>query len=160
MKVLIILIGLTFFSCNPEQPKSNSIQNESEQSLKPDYKIALKFINDYVTFCNDLSSNLSTNQWLKNQPLVTTKFQNELEKIIIEAKTNDPELGLGFDPILDAQDYPDKFELSKTDDKYLIVKGIDWPNFQLTLKLDLIDGNWLVDGSGIINIPSNKRIER
>lgn len=72
----------------------------------------------------------------------------------------DSELGLGFDPILDAQDNPDEFEIDYTDSVYLIVKGVKWPEFRLTIKLKFETNKWLVDGSGIVNIAENRRIKR
>lgn len=70
-------------------------------------------------------------------------------------------MGLGFDPIFDAQDYPDKgFKIDKQDSTYVIVKGINWPDFRLSLRLTFEDRQWLVDGAGVINIPTNKRAKR
>jgi len=75
----------------------------------------------------------------------------------------DPEIGLGFDPILDAQDYPDKgFEIVHSDstNEFVTVRGIDWPEFLLVLRLANHENKWLVDGSGVINIPENRRADR
>jgi hypothetical protein len=86
-----------------------------------------------------------------------------LKKIIEDAYEKEPEVGLDFDPILDAQDYPDKgFELESLDEKtnYLTVRGKDWADFKLTIKIIEENGNWLVDGCGIINIPTDKRAKR
>jgi len=69
----------------------------------------------------------------------------------------DPELGLDEDPIFDAQNYPDKgFELAAFDSKtnYVVVKGKNWPDFKLTLKMVAENNTWLVDGCGLIKIPS------
>lgn len=95
--------------------------------------------------------------------LVTIGFKTEFKKIIDDALKQDPELGLDADPIFDAQDYPDKgFELDTFDEKtnYITLKGKDWSEFKLTLKMLEQNGNWLVDGCGIINIPANKRAKR
>ena len=43
---------------------------------------------------------------------------------------------------------------------YLTVKGKDWPDFKLTMKMALENGKWVVDGSGIVNIPENEQAER
>ena len=80
-----------------------------------------------------------------------------------EAYKIEPDLGLDVDPIFDAQDYPDKgFDLESFDRKtnFVVVKGKDWADFKLTLKMVLENENWLVDGCGIINIPKDKRIAR
>ena len=68
---------------------------------------------------------------------VTTEFKIELKRILKEAEENDPKLGLGFDPILDAQNNPNEFEIDKTDSEFLIVKGENWTNVQLSLKMKL-----------------------
>nr|MBP6315517.1 hypothetical protein [Chitinophagaceae bacterium] len=76
------------------------------------------------------------------------------------AYKQDPELGLGFDPIFDAQDYPEKgFELVSFDEKtnFIVVKGKDWADFKLTLKMVEENEQWLVEGCGIINIPKDKQ---
>jgi hypothetical protein len=64
---------------------------------------------------------------------VTVGFKVELKRIIDEAEKNDPELGLGFDPVLDAQDNPSKFEIDNTDSEYLIVKGVKWADFEIEI---------------------------
>ena len=72
-------------------------------------------------------------------------------------------MGLDFDPIFDAQDFPDKgFELVSSDKNsgYITVKGKDWPEFVLVIRIVYLDNKWLVDGSGIINIPESKRAKR
>ncbi len=127
---------------------------------EPDYEVGVQFINDYLNFCNDLQTNTGIVEWIGNRQDVSNEFKSELKRIIKEAESRDPELGLGFDPILDAQDNPDQFEIAHKDSEYLIVKGIDWPDFQLTLKLKLEGENTLVDGSGIINVLTEKRIKR
>tara|TARA_B100000941_G_C28478964_1_gene540941 strand:+ start:1161 stop:1604 length:444 start_codon:yes stop_codon:yes gene_type:complete len=120
----------------------------------------IKFINDYLDFSNDLKSEIGLIEWVNQRHDVTGEFKNELNRILEEAEKNDPELGLGFDPILDAQDSPNRFKLDKSESEYLIVKGENWTEFRLTLKMKLVDNKWLVDGAGIINVPENRRIKR
>jgi hypothetical protein len=69
----------------------------------------------------------------------------------------EPGYGLGFDPILDAQDNPEKFEIVRKDGSFLVVRGVDWPEFTVTMKLKLIGLQWLVEGCGIVNIPEEKK---
>jgi hypothetical protein len=40
------------------------------------------------------------------------------------------------------------------------VKGKDWTDFKLTIKVVLENGKWLIDGCGIVNIPNEKRSKR
>lgn len=131
-----------------------------KQSSGPNYQLAVQFINDYLDYSNDLQSEIGLIEWVNKRDDVTVEFKSELKRILEDAEKSDPELGLGFDPILDAQDSPNKFELYNTDSEYLVVRGHDWTEFKLTLKMKLVDKNWLVDGSGIINVPKNNRINR
>jgi hypothetical protein len=132
-------------------------------SQRRNEKIALEFINDYVEFCNDRNSELGIIEWISMQSNVTDKFKNELERIITQARKENPELGLGFDPILDAQDYPDNgFEMETVDknSELITVKGIDWSDFKLNVKMEVKNDNWLVNGSGIVNMNENERIKK
>ncbi|MFD1874913.1 hypothetical protein [Hymenobacter bucti] len=124
---------------------------------------AVAFINAYVANCNKKKGAVEIAQWVDSYKLTTTRFKTELKKLLADAYREDPELGLDADPIVDAQDYPDKgFELDSFDGQtnYVIVKGKNWPDFKLTMKMVLENNNWLVDGCGIINMPVTKRITR
>jgi hypothetical protein len=156
----ILLLGLAFLSCKSTNSKSEHSRNKPIPSSEPNYKVTIQFINDYLDFSNDRQSEVGLIEWINQRHDVTVGFKNELNRIFKQAEKNDPELGLGFDPILDAQDNPNRFELDKAESEYLIVKGENWPEFRLTLKMKLVDNKWLVDGAGIINVPENKRIKR
>ncbi|MBP1613806.1 MAG: hypothetical protein H6Q13_1254 [Bacteroidetes bacterium] len=130
-------------------------------NLEPSSTIALKFINQYVIFCSQQTS--PNSKWIKNNKLLTEKFKSTYNILVDSAIKADPEIGLDFDPILDAQDYPDKgFELVKYDNKtgFVTLKGKDWPDFILVMKIVNQGNKWLVDGSGVINIPENNRAKR
>ncbi|MBB3696474.1 hypothetical protein KMW28_10210 [Flammeovirga yaeyamensis] len=125
--------------------------------------IAVKFINDYVSYrnsCNDWKEILN---WIDNYPNVSVSFKNELYKIILETEKNEPEMGLDFDPIFDAQDFPDdRFKLFNYDKStnYLTVESLSWKGFYITIKIKKIDNSWLVDGCGVINIPKSRQAKR
>jgi 1,4-alpha-glucan branching enzyme len=89
-------------------------------------------------------------------------MKKEMKKLFDEAERQDPEMGLGFDPILDAQDNPEEFEIETADAKtgYVIVRGKDWKDFRVAMVLKQEDGKWLVDGCGAVNVPKGKRIAR
>jgi hypothetical protein len=168
-RFFLLILGLCLFSCNQkkENTYSKTLHPESSETItaiskKSPSHNALKFINDYVENSNKIKGALEIVEWTKTNKLSTNDFKKELEIILIEARKNDPTLGLGFDPILDAQDYPNTFELDSTyiDEKYLIVKGKMWPEFKLTMKIIKEKDMWMIDGCGIVNIPSNRRIER
>jgi hypothetical protein len=123
-------------------------------------EVALTFINSYVENCNKRKEATGITEWVSSSDLVTQKFKNEFKRVVDEAYQEDPELGLDADPIFDAQDYPDKFVLDSEEGVYLTARGKDWPEFKLKMKVEKATDKWLVDGCGIINIPSDRRIVR
>lgn len=151
----IFLIGLIILSC--QTTKNESSEMTITQSTEPSYELAIQFINDYLNFSNDLNTEVGLIEWIEKRNDVTVDFKNELKRIIEEAEKNDPELGLGFDPILNAQDSPYKFVFDKIESNYLTVKDEKWSDFKLTLKIKSKNDIWMIDGSGIINIPEHKR---
>jgi hypothetical protein len=164
MKILLILTAFIFISCF-RQAENNSMSLTSANNLKinSDENVALTFINNYVTFCIPVSPATNDTNWIRNNPLLSNNFKTTYYNLINSALKNDPELGLGFDPIFDAQDFPDKgFVLVNSDAKtgLVTVKGKDWPEFILVLKVVEQDGKYLVDGSGVINIPEDERAKR
>jgi hypothetical protein len=124
---------------------------------------ALTFINLYVANCNKNNESVDIVEWVNANHLATNRFKTALKTMMEEAYKQDPEIGLGFDPIFDGQDYPDQgFELESHDSQsnFIIVKGKNWDDFKLTLKVVLENNKWLVDGCGIINIPNDKKSKR
>lgn len=168
MKLIIIILTIILFSSCRQNSRNKTVNevrsiesNELNDNLPVD--IALKFINMYVDNCNKMQESIGVVEWVNSNNLTTSHFKTELKSIIDEAYKIDPEMGLDADPIFDAQDYPDKgFELESFDNKtnYIVVKGKEWIDFKLTMKMVLESDNWLVDGCGIINIPNDKRIAR
>ncbi len=155
---------LLFLSCQTaseesETPTSEDVVENTEQST-PDYAVALKFINDYANVIYNGESVPSEVDWVQSRNDVTKEFISEIQRIVEEGFKVDPEMGLGFDPIVDAQDLPESFKIERAEGEYVIVQGVDWPDFKLTMRLKEVDGKWLVHGCGIVNIPGNKRMER
>jgi len=151
---------LSYCSCINETKNQKTDETINQQN-KPDYEIALNFINDYVNYQNSKKKNNSDSLWVNQNPLLTSSFKQQYNLIIQSALPDDP--GLGFDPIVNAQDYPDKgFEimLEEPNSGFLSVKGIEWSDFLLTMKIVENQGKWLVDGCGIINIPTEKQAKR
>ena len=151
-----------------EVVSDTSTQSPSPTIFKtdsPNSKIdkALAFINGYVDNCNRMNQRIDDVVWVNSNNLASKSFKVELKRILDDAYKEEPEVGLDFDPILDAQDWPDKgFELEAIDERthFLTVRGKDWPKFKLTMKIIEENGTWLVDGCGIINIPKDKKAER
>ena len=157
--LMFVMIG---FSCNTQTNNNTKVQAESKDSeMIPDSNIALQFINDYASFCSQ--SPTKVKDWIAKNPLLTDNFKTAYKNHLDSAYKADPEMGLDFDPIFDAQDFPDQgFELVSCDNKtgYVTVKGKYWPEFVLVTKIVNHDNKWLVDGSGVINIPENRRAKR
>jgi hypothetical protein len=135
--------------------EENENGKETKKNNSPE-NIALTFINSYIEDCNKMKKSVGYLSFVKSSKLTTEKFKNELQKIVDEAEKEDPEMGLDFDPIVPGNDHPDEgFELKHFDKKnnLIIVKGKNWADFEVTMKLVLENGKWLIDGCGIVNIP-------
>lgn len=133
---------------------------ESEASSDDEnYQAALDFINAYVESIDQLE----VLEFVTNSSLSTEKLHTELENIVILAWEENPRIGLQFDPLFDAQDYPaEGFELHEFDSKtgYVMVKGIDWEDFKVAMRVVNENGHILVDGCGVVNMPEDKQAER
>lgn len=157
--ILVYVIALVSISCGT---KTNDKAPQPDSSQLPDASVAVKFINDYVSFISKSGFEEGAVTWVRGKERVTEDFKNALRKLIEEAYREDPEMGLDFDPILNAQDYPEgAFVLSTSDpDGYVTVQGKDQPEFKVVVKLKLIGNKWMVDGAGAINIPEEKQPNR
>ncbi len=162
--LILAMFCLGLFSCNSEN-KTNPETSAApiEKPIVPDFNVALDFINDYTQFCVKRDPRSNEANWIKQNSLLTVNFKNRYKSLLDSAQKKDPELGLGSDPIFDAQDFPEKgFSLLKIDtlNRYVTVVGNDWKEFELVLKVDQENNKWLVDGAGTINIPEDKRAKR
>lgn len=159
--LFLIVVSITYSPTAIACKNTNEIKYILINSENP-VNIALEFINSYVKNIEKLNGSKGMYEWVKINKLVSENFKNELKKIIDQAKRKNPSMGLSFDPILNAQEYPEKGFVLESYDKttnYIIVKGIDWPEFRVPIKVILTDNIWLVDGCGVVNIPKEKRLE-
>ena len=165
MKKLIFLISLSFciISCTQNPGDKTSETKESKDSLTSgDLDFALEFINGYIDNLNKGEDQIDMLDWANSNKLVTPEFKKDLLRIIDEANREDPDWGLGYDPILNAQDYPQSgFEIVSFDpvSNLIYFQGIDWDDFKLTLMAKRVDGVWLVDGCGDVNMPKEDLTE-
>ncbi len=182
-KIIIILTLLSIVSCKKDIENENlELKKVSEETNNPKAEInsqlseeketikdnspentALTFINSYIVDSNKMNKSVGYLNFVKSSNLTTKSFKIELQKIVDEAEKLDPEMGLDFDPIIDGQDYPDEgFELKHFDTKsnFIIVKGKNWADFEVTMKLIFENEKWLIDGCGIVNIPKNNQSKR
>jgi hypothetical protein len=140
---------------NKEQSESTILEEKTQT--------ALKFMNAYVENCNQMASAIEVVAWVDARDEVTLDFRNELKKIMDEAYASDPEMGLGADPLFDAQDWPEEgFEVDAIEEgtEYVTLKGKNWPQFKVTLKVIDKNGKWLIDGCGMVNIPEDKKADQ
>lgn len=150
---ILLLITIVFLSCNSQtevKTNDNSVHAD-DAKLIPDCNVAVKFINDYTEFTSSKKA-ADDSAWIAHNPLLTGNFKLTYKNLLDSARKADPELGLDFDPIFDAQDYPNKgFELNNCDSTagYVSVRGKDWKEFILALKVIHQNDQWLVDGAGV-----------
>ena len=158
---LIVVLGI---SCNKQSNKKMESQSTtSTKESTPDFNVAIKFINNYVDICNPKDKIIDESIWIERNPLLTKKFKATYKNLIEAAYKDEPEVGLDFDPIFDGNDFPDKgFEILEKNDQtaYIVLRGINQPEYTLTMKVVKQNNVWLVDGSGIINIPKDKQAKR
>ncbi|MCV9389369.1 hypothetical protein [Reichenbachiella ulvae] len=172
-QIILIFAVATFYSCttssstNSDKVEATDIKNTASELKAPislSYStIALKFINAYVDNANKMSQSVEMQDWVNSSDLVSNDFRAELDKIIKEAFEEDPEYGLGFDPIFDAQDYPEEgLVLLNYDSTSNIatVRGKQWEAFLLNIRMTNQNGQVLVDGCGVVNIPLELRAKR
>lgn len=159
-KLFSIFIALILISCSNQTDKTNSADDKKVTVFKLDSTASIKFANEYVELNNKMVGLSEISSWIENNNLITDNFKKSYKAIIDNVSEEEP---LEADPIFDAQDYPDKgFEIESYDKNtgYIILKGIDWSDFKINLKLTNSNDQTLVDGCGIVNIPDNKRIKR
>ena len=160
---IFLFIVLTYSCSTRNEKKKTIVEVQKIETTTPDFSVALKFINDYADYCNKLmNKEIVDSNWVYNNNLLTESFKKRHKFVIDSAFIADPEMGLEADPIFDAQDYPDSgFEIMTTDKNgFVTVRGKDWKEFIVVLKVVSQNDKWLVDGAGIINIPTEKRSKR
>ncbi|MDO9212333.1 MAG: hypothetical protein Q8Q54_14245 [Methylococcales bacterium] len=126
--------------------------------------IANQFINSYIKYNNAVyqqKTQESVLEWLQKNKTVTPHFTQSYQQLLAQAEKADPELGLDFDPILDAQDYPEQgMKIASCDEQSglitLVGKDKAWENFKVVV--NVLDKR--VDGAGVINIPKDKQASR
>lgn len=157
--LLVLTLGIALTACNstsndtadsPQIETENKGNTSNTPQSVPD--VAIQFINDYITHLNS-SDGMGMVEWVNKNELVTDGFKEALEELVEEAEAENPEMGLDYDPILNAQDFPDGFELESFDERMGIVtlKGIDFDSFKLELTVIEVEGKLQVNGCGDVN---------
>lgn len=175
MKYIIITVSLLLLlkcAFSKESRASNKIiaeivetnqANEKTDSVQNNAQVALDFLNSYISYQNKIPKAIGRCAWVNKSTIVTDNFKTELKNLIDKAEKENPGYGLGFDPIFDAQDYPDEgvelFEYNH-ETGYLIVRGINWKSYKVTMKIVSQNNKTVVDGCGVINIPKEKQTNK
>lgn len=165
-KILAAFFLISFlWSCKSKKEEKSEVKDPPVQKVAfPDFNVALQFINDYTRFCLLTDKDkVSDSVWINQNILLTQNFKRHYKALVDSAWKADSELGLDFDPIFDAQDFPDKgFSIAKTDSSsgYVTVAGKEWKDFFLNIHVVLESNRSLVDGAGVINIPFARRAQR
>ncbi len=170
-KIILPVLLLSFVaSCNSNNSssssKGNKVESEVKDSVKEsdvNYNVALDFMNNYVDYIIDTIGKINQDEYIKQNELLTQSFKDRYKFVQDSAYKVEPEVGLDFDPIVDGQDFPDKGFKIKSIDKatgLVTLQGIDWQDFEVVLKVVNENNKSLVNGSGIINIPTNKQAKR
>ncbi len=124
---------------------------------------AQSFMNEYIEYSNKVmaqKTSITPDQWVEKNNKLTNAFKTAYRNMVDKAKKAGDE-GLDADPVLDAQDYPEKgMVLDSCDGDFVTLKGKDWEGFKVVVKMIKTNSGWLVDGSGIINVPKEKRAAR
>lgn len=162
--VYIALVMVVLLSCNTNSRTKNSASLDSK--VERGDSVALKFLNQYADFCDNRYNSKETHgveEWVEKNQLLTDHFRKRFIAMLDSAERADPELGLDYDLIFDAQDYPDNgFEITDYNKQsgYVTLSGRDLTEFKVIVKVVRYNGKWLVDGSGVVNIPSQLQATR
>jgi hypothetical protein len=118
---------------------------------------------EYKAFCDKADAGETALQWVQRNKRVTEDFKKAYTKMVLDAQKEEPEIGLGFDPIWDGQDYPQKGLVAlKCDDKsgFVTLNAVDIESYRVVVKVIKTPRGRLVDGAGVVNIPKDKQAAR
>jgi len=135
----VFVLSLLLFSCSENTP------SEGVSSI-PDWQLGLDFANDYRNLSDSSSSFSSKLDWLESCEMVSPAFLSSYEQLM--------EQDIDFDPVFNAQDYPDEgFSIAHKDsiNNRLLLQGIDWPAFKLEIQLIQTESGWKIDQAGVVN---------
>lgn len=164
-QIIFITLLFLFISCGKENHKDSTktptdFSKETKTNEDDAPVVALAFINAYIADSNKMNESVGYVAFVNSSEVTTNEFKTELKRIVDDANKNDPEMGLDIDPLIPGNDYPDEgFELESFDKEtnLIVVKGKNWADFKVTIKMVLADNKWLIDGCGIVNIPESKQ---
>lgn len=106
MKTLLLVLTIGIYGCDAQVNIPKKQAAEVKYQSEPDFNVALKFVNDYVKYVFSKDKNRpSQRKWVKLNTLLTPNYKAKYQAF---ADSSTSEFGLDFNPILDAQDVPEK----------------------------------------------------
>ncbi|MBI3130907.1 MAG: hypothetical protein HYZ13_06075 [Acidobacteria bacterium] len=129
-------------------------------------QVAIAFLNQYIAFREKsvkAGQTMNTEGWLGSNQLVTKGFISSYKAEEAKGLAQDPELGWDSDVVLDSQDYPDKgvkFLRCLDQRGYVLLQGVDWPEFTVIVRVVTTKNGLKVVGSGVVNIPGYLRAKQ
>lgn len=123
------------------------------------YQAALDFINGYV----ENIETMEILEYVNQSTLASANLKAALEMIVIEAWETNPKIGLDFDPLFDAQDFPSEgMELHEFNSEtgHVLMKGIGWDEFIVAARIIKQNDYILVDGCGVVNMSEQEMASR
>ncbi|MBX2906603.1 MAG: hypothetical protein KF744_11225 [Taibaiella sp.] len=157
--LLCLFLTVTVTACSNETKPETT----KADAVLPDYDVARQFMDEYINYPPNPARHISDSAFISSSTMLTSRFKSYYDSIVVDAWKRDPELGLDFDPVLDAQDYPDSgFMIERIDTISGIVtlSGKNWPEFTVAVKVIAADQKTLIDGAGVVNISEEKRATR
>lgn len=153
-KILITVVLLLSISSFAQAASETEIK-QSVEAFYSEYMQQLK--KDTI---NDPNPDQTLINWVAANTHASDDFKRILKETLLKARQDDPEMGLGSDPIIDAQDYPDKGYIAKdikvnANKASVVMEGIEAADFKILVDVVLIDGKWLVNGVGGVNRSGN-----
>lgn len=159
MKKLICLFSILLLIACKEDARvndpakiSSEIETDHSKDISKGIGVAEKFINDYVANCNRMKEAVPVLEWIMARHDASEEFKQAAKKLVEEAYEADPELGLGYDPVFDGQDYDDSgYSAEGGDPSKIIVRGKTESGFIVPMSVEKTNGNWMVTMCGAIN---------
>ena len=117
-------------------------------------RTAITFINGYVAFIEGNSNEFPPYSWVQENALLSHELKSAYKATIEAGYLEDPELGIGYDPILNAQDIPSNkgyMAISCNPEKHTVeLQGKESKAFRNTVELTYVGGRWLIISIGSI----------
>ncbi|KAA5534717.1 hypothetical protein F0919_08875 [Taibaiella lutea] len=137
---------------NSDAEWENFMNDKDDLTSEQNQRHLMQFLNGYIKLCNQNKNLKETMNWVLASTDVTDGFKSAYQQFYRENPEPD------FDPVLSAQDCPEKIELQSIGlrDYYFTFTISENKEDLLVTKVKRAGDIWLVDGCGVINIPEEK----